>query len=106
PRQVDEPAERQEGLVRRDVRRRLFAPDVLLACLQGEDIAALARGVYRLADDASRHPPDEGLPGREKAVMRPAVRREVPCGLAFAERDRAAVAGGRLEHAQRQRIDV
>src|SRR5689334_14580289 len=53
PRQVDEPAEGEERLVGGDVRGRLLAPDVLLAGLQGEDIAALARGVYRLADDAS-----------------------------------------------------
>ncbi len=79
---------------------------MLLARLQGEDIAALARGVYRLADDSPRHPADELLPGREKAVVRPAVRGEVPRRLPFAERDRAPVAGGRLEHAERQRIDV
>jgi hypothetical protein len=34
PRQIDEPAERQEGLLSY-VRRRLLAPDVLLARLQG-----------------------------------------------------------------------
>ena len=44
PRQMDEAGERQQRLVRRDVRRRLLAPDVLLARLQGEDVAALARG--------------------------------------------------------------
>ena len=58
PREVDEAAEREERLVRRDVRRRLLAADVLLAGLQGEDIAALARGVYRLADDPARHAAD------------------------------------------------
>ena len=35
----------EQGLVGGDVRRRLLAPDVLLAGLQSEDIAALARGV-------------------------------------------------------------
>ena len=106
PREVDEPSERQERLVRRDVRRRLLAADVLLARLQGEDIAALARGVQRLADDPSGHPPDEVRPAREEAVVRAAVRREVPGGLALAERDRAAVPAGCLEHAERQRVDV
>src|SRR5439155_4739337 len=38
PREVDEARQRQQGLVRRDVRRRLLAPDVLLARLEGEDI--------------------------------------------------------------------
>ena len=38
--------------------------------------------------------------------MRAAVCREVPGGLALAERDRAAVLAGRLEHAERQRVDV
>ena len=73
PREVDEPAERQERLVRRDVRRRLLAADVLLAGLQGEDIAALARGVYRLADDPAGHPADEVL--REPRGSRSAGRR-------------------------------
>src|SRR5581483_1366315 len=100
PRQVDEAAEREERLVRRDVRGRLLATDVLLPRLQGKDIAALARGVYRLADDAARHPPDEALPCREEPVVRAAVGREVAGRLAFAERDAAAVAAGSLEHAE------
>src|SRR5213075_2455364 len=77
PRQVDEPAQGEERLVGGDVRRRLLAPDVLLPGLQGEDIAALARGVYRLADDPSRHPADELLARSEEAVVRAAVRGEV-----------------------------
>src|SRR5579859_3612103 len=36
PREVDEPCGRKKRLVRRDVRRRLLAADVLLAGLQGE----------------------------------------------------------------------
>src|SRR5581483_6337151 len=106
PGQVDEASERQERLVRRDVRRRLLAPDVLLARLQGEDIAALARGVYRLADDAAGHPPDEVAARSEEAVVRAAVRGEVAGRLALPERDRAAVAAGGLQHAERQRVDV
>jgi hypothetical protein len=41
PREVDEPARRQQRLVGGDVGGRLLAPDVLLARLEGEDIAAL-----------------------------------------------------------------
>ncbi len=57
-REVHQPRQREQGLVGGDVRRRLLAPDVLLARLQGEDIAALARGVQRLADDPAREPAD------------------------------------------------
>src|SRR2546421_668356 len=44
----------EQRLVRRDVRGRLLASDVLLTGLQGQDIAALPRGVERLADDPAR----------------------------------------------------
>ena len=106
PREVHEAAERKQRLIRRDVGGGLLAADVLLARLQGEDIAAFTRGVYRLADDASRHAADELLARREEAVVRTAVRGEVARPLPLAERDRAAVAARRLEHAERQRIDV
>ena len=106
PREIDEPAEREQRLVRGDVRGGLLPPDVLLAGLQGEDIAALARGVYRLADDASRHAPDELLARRQEAVVRTPEGREVPGSLPFAERDRGSVPARRLEHAERQEVDV
>src|SRR5436190_21631391 len=70
PREVDETGERQQRLVGRDVGGRLLAPDVLLARLQGQDIAALARGVYRFADDASRHAADELAARGEEAIVR------------------------------------
>ncbi len=89
PREIDEPAEREQRLVRGDVRGGLLAPDVLLAGLQGEDIAALARGVYRLADDPARHAADELRARGEEAVVRPAEGREVPGGLSLADRERA-----------------
>src|SRR6266446_9076861 len=100
PREVDEASEGEERLVRRDVRRRFLAADVLLARLQCEDIAALPRGVDRLADDAARHAADELLARGEEAVVRPAVRHEVAGALALAERDRAPVAGRGLEEAE------
>jgi hypothetical protein len=56
---MHEAGERQQRLVRRDVRRCLLAPDVLLARLQGQDIAALAVQVGRLADDPAGLGPDE-----------------------------------------------
>src|SRR5919198_1059097 len=100
PREVDEAGERQQRLVRRDVGGRLLAPDVLLARLQGEDIAALARSVYRLTDDPARHPADEVVPRREEAVMRAGEGLVVARALAFADGDPAAVRTRRLEHAQ------
>src|SRR5204862_4239204 len=98
PREIDEPAEREQRLVRGDVRGGLLPPDVLLPGLQGEDIAALARGVYRLADDAPRHAADELISCREEPVVGPAEGREVARGLSFAEREGGAVASRRLEH--------
>src|SRR2546423_55370 len=84
-RRVDAPAERREGLVRRDVRRGLLAPDVLLAGREGEDIAAFARGVERLADDPARHAPNEVSACREEAVVRTAVGGEVARSLSLAD---------------------
>src|SRR5438874_12106522 len=106
PREIDEPAEREQRLVRGDVRGGLLPPDVLLPGLQGEDIAALARGVYRLTDDAPRHAPDEFLACRQEAVVRTAGGREVPCRLSFAQRQCGSVATRRLEHTEGEEVDV
>src|SRR5207248_6120259 len=97
PREVDQSRQRQQGLVRRDVRRRLLAPDVLLARLEGEDIAALARGVYRLADDPAGHPADELGAGGDEAVVRASVGLVVTRALALADRERASVRARCLE---------
>ena len=106
PREVHEPGEREQGLVRRDVRRRLLAADVLLAGLEREHVAALAVQVGRLTDDAARQPADVVDLRREEAVVRPGVGLVVARALALADRHRAAVVSGRLEHAERDRIDV
>jgi hypothetical protein len=42
---------REQHLRRADVRRRLLAPDVLLARLQREPVRGIAEGVYRHADE-------------------------------------------------------
>ena len=73
PAQRDQAAEREQRLVRRHVRRRLLAPDVLLARLQREDEAAPALEVGRLADDPAGHAADELLARGEEAVVRAAV---------------------------------
>src|SRR2546423_15722083 len=99
PREVDEAAERQQRLVGGDVGGRLLSPDVLLTGLKGQDIAALARGVYRLADDAPRHAADEFVARSEESVMRAGEGLIVARTLPFADRHAAAVGARRLEHA-------
>src|SRR5437867_2754799 len=95
----------EQRLVRGDIRGRLLAPDVLFSGLQGEDIAALARGVYRLADDPAGQLADVLPARREKPVVRAAVAHEVTRGLALADRQRATVVAGRLEHAEADQVD-
>ena len=104
--QVHEPGQREQRLVGGDVRRRLLAPDVLLARLQGQHIAALARGVHRLADDPARQPAHVVRACGQEAVVRSAVAHRVAGGLALADRHRAAVGTRRLEHAERHEVDV
>ena len=106
PREVRQPGEGEERLVGGDVGGRLLAADVLLPGLQGEDIAAFTRGVGRLADDAARHAPDVVRAHGDEPVVRPAVRLVVAGALPFADRNRAAVAPGRLEDSERDRVDV
>src|SRR5947199_5075619 len=70
PRKVRQAGEGEERLVGGDVRGRLLAADVLLARLQGEDIAALAGDVGRLADDTAGHAADEVRARGDEPVMR------------------------------------
>ena len=98
--QVDEACEREQRLVRRDVRCRLLSADVLLARLQRQHEAALACGVDRLADDAAGQAADVvGTRGQE-AVVRAAVAHRVTGRLALADRHRTAVVARRLEHTE------
>ena len=106
PGQRGETREREERLVRRDVRRRLLAADVLLAGLEREDERTAPVGVERLADDAPGHPPHVVRARGEEAVVRPAVRRPVARRLALPDRERAAVGARRLEHAEGHEVDV
>ena len=98
-----EAGEREQRLVRRDVGRRLLAPDVLLARLERQDEGSPAVDVDGLAHDASRHAPDEVVACREKAVVRAAVRRPVPGRLALADRDGHSRTPRCFEHAERHR---
>src|SRR5437667_8490473 len=62
--------DREEGLVRADVRHRLLPADVLLPRLERHAERATAFRVSRQADDASRHFPDVLLPTREDSQQR------------------------------------
>ena len=100
PRERDQPLQRQQGLVGRDVGGGLLATDVLLAGLQRQDIAAFAVRVGCLADDPARHPADELGARSEEAVVRAAVALVVARALPLADRKRAAVVARRFEHAE------
>ena len=72
----NEAREGEQRLIRRDVRRRLLATDVLLPRLQGENEGALPVQVDRLSDDSTRHAsnetPDEPRRSRSAARRRAA----------------------------------
>ncbi len=106
PREVDEAPKRQQRLVCRDVRGRLLAADVLFAGLQGQDIAALTRGVERLADDPSGHATREFTAGGDEPVVRAGEGLVVARALSFADRDAAAVVSWRFENTEGHRVDV
>src|SRR5207245_320342 len=73
--QVDGEGERDEALVRADVRRRPVPPDVLLARRQRQAVAAAAGLVHGLADQAPGDLPDEVGARREQAYAGAAERR-------------------------------
>jgi hypothetical protein len=79
---------------------------VLLAGLEGEDVRPLALRVGRLADDPPRHAADVVLTGCQKSIVGTAEGLMVARALALADRESAAVAPWRLEHAKRDRVDV
>ena len=106
PAQVDQPGDRQERLVGRDVRGRLLAPDVLLARLQRQHEAAPAVVIVGLADDPPRQLADVLRARGQEAIVGAAVGDVVSGRLALADRKRAPVRARRLEHAQRHQVDM
>ncbi len=84
---------------------RLLAADVLLAGLQGEDEAAAAVGVGRLAGDPPGHPAQVLLGRGEEAERRPAEVEPVAERLALADGDVDAALAGRAQDAERDRVD-
>src|SRR5204863_6842866 len=65
--EVGSECEGAQDRARADVRRRLLAADVLLARRQGEDEAALACRIHRLAREPAWHLPDMLLTAGEQA---------------------------------------
>src|SRR5436190_19988833 len=98
PREVDQPGQREQCLVRRDIGGGLLTTDVLFTRLQGQHEAALAFGIDRLARDPPWHAADELGSRRQKPIVGATVRLVVPGRLAFPDRERAAVGTGTREH--------
>ena len=95
---------REQRLRRADVRRRLLAPDVLLARLECHAIGCPAARIDRNADDASRSLSDEGLARREKRCVRSAVAERHAEPLRVADNGVSAHFTRRRQERQRQQI--
>ena len=87
-----------------DVRRRLFAADVLLSRLQRHAQRRAARRVLRHADDAPGHVTLVLLPRREKRGVGTAVPHRHAEPLRVADRDVGAPFPGRREQREREQV--
>ncbi len=94
----------EERLRRADVRRRLLAPDVLLAGLQRHPVRTTAPRIDRDADDASGHLPHESFTRRKERRMRPAVPERHAKALGVAYDHVGARLTGRRNNRERQEI--
>ena len=94
----------EQYLRRADVRRRLLAPDVLLASLQRKPVRGLAVRVDRHADEAAGHRALELVLRREIAGVRSAVAHRHAEALRRPHDDVGSPLAGR--HEQRQREEV
>src|ERR1700709_879189 len=79
--------ERAEARVGADVRRRLLAADMLLACRERQHKAALAVGIHGLADQAARHLPHVLFFSRKQADVGTAEAEAVANRLTLADHD-------------------
>ena len=95
---------RQQHLRGADVRRRLLAPDVLLAGLQRQPHRRLAGGIQRHADQPARHVPLVGVARRQIAGMRAAETHRHAEALRRTDHDIGAHLARRRQQRQRQRI--
>ena len=95
---------REQRLRRADVRRRLLAPDVLLARLQRHAVREVAVRIDRDADDAAGRLPDERFARREKRGVRSAVAHRHAEPLRAADDDVRAHFARRNGDRQREQI--
>jgi hypothetical protein len=95
---------RQQHLRGANVRRRLLAPDVLLARLQGETHRRLPGGVKRNADQPPRHEPLVGIARGQVPGMRAAESHRHAETLRRTDHDVGAHLAGWRQQRERQRI--
>src|SRR4051794_23435577 len=75
--------QRDQRLVRADIRRRLFTSDMLFAGGQGENESTLAIAICGLTYKASGHLPDKLFPSRDYATIRSTETKRHAKGLRF-----------------------
>jgi len=102
--EVDGRGEGHQRFVGADVRGRLLAPDVLLARVEREDVAANALAVAGLARDASARPAYVLALEGEEAQVGSAEAGRAPERLPFPRHHVRAAASGRLEQSERDRV--
>ena len=95
---------RQQHLRRADIGGGLFAPDVLLACLQRQAVGVAAPAVDADADQTAGQRPLIGRFGRDIGRVRAAVSHRHAEPLRRAERNVGAELSRRHQQSQRQRI--
>src|SRR5690606_9018003 len=94
----------EERLRRANIRRRLFAPYVLLPRLKGHPVRLLAVRVYRDADYPPGHLPGELLAGSEVRGVRAAVSERDAQPLCRADDDVGPLLPGRGQERQAQHV--
>ena len=102
--QVDGGRQGVQSLVGADVGRGPLPPDVLLARLQGQDVAGATLRVGGSAHQTAGHLADVLLLAAEQTQVRPAKGRRYADGLSFPGHDVRAKFARRLEHPHGQGI--
>src|SRR3989442_8395462 len=102
--QVGGRRDREQGLIRANVRHRFLPTDVLFPRLERQEDAPVAFRVPGQADHAARHLPDMFLPTREDPEERAAEIHLSPQGLALPDHDVGAKVSRRPHDGLRDRI--
>src|SRR5205823_7856462 len=90
-----------ETMVRANVRGRALAPNVLLACGQGENKSPPSLVIDRLAHQAPRHVPQEPLAAGEQSQSWTTIAHRNPQALSFGYGDVHTKGPGRFEESER-----